>query len=258
MRLTGAWRVVQRNALVYRHVWRGSLFFTFLQPTLFLLAMGFGLGGFIDRGRGGMPGGVSFLTFLAPGLLAAACMQTAAFESSFPILGKMTWRRNYDAIVATPIRVVDVVLGELSWMAVRLMTVAVAFTTVMFVLGAARGALLPLAAAAAVLTGLAFSAPIMAYAATLKNGANFNAIFRFVITPLFLFSGVFFPVTLLPPPLRVLAPFTPLYHGVALTRGLALYTLDVTGAALHIGYLVALFAVGLLAAVRTFGARLHA
>ena len=258
MRPTRAWRVVQRNALVYRHVWRGSLFFTFLQPTLFLLAMGLGLGGFVDRGRAGMPGGVPFLTFIAPGLLAAACMQAAAFESSFPILGKMTWRRNYDAIVATPIRVVDVVVGELWWMAVRLSTVAVAFTVVMFALGAARGALLPLAAAAAILTGLAFSAPIMAYAATLKNGANFNAIFRFVITPLFLFSGVFFPVALLPPVLRVIAPLTPLYHGVELTRGLALHTIGPGAAAMHAGYLVLLLATGLLVAVRTFSSRLHA
>jgi lipooligosaccharide transport system permease protein len=256
--MTGALRIVQRNALVYRRVWRGSLFFSFLQPTLFLIAMGFGLGAFVDRGAAAIPGGVSFLAFLAPGLLASSCMQTAAFESSFPIVGKMTWRRNYDAIVATPIRVADVVLGELAWMGVRLMTVATAYTTVMFVVGAARGPLLPLAVVAAVLTGLAFSAPIMAYAATHTTSANFNAMFRFIITPLFLFSGVFFPVSLLPPVLRILAPLTPLYHGVELTRGLALQTIGPGAAVGHTAYLLALLLAGLFVAFRTFAAKLHA
>ena len=99
--MTTALRMVQRNALVYRRVWRGSVFSNFLQPTLFLIAIGMGLGSMIDRGGAALPGGVSFLQFLAPGLLAAAAMQTAAFESSYPILGKITWHRNYEAISAT-------------------------------------------------------------------------------------------------------------------------------------------------------------
>ena len=99
--MIGALRIAQRNALVYRRAWRGSLFVSFLQPTLFLLAMGVGLGALVDGGGSPLPGGVGFLEFLAPGLLAATCMQTASFESSFPISGKMTWRRNYEAITAT-------------------------------------------------------------------------------------------------------------------------------------------------------------
>ena len=99
----GALRIVQRNALVYRRVWRGSLFFNFLQPSLFLVSMGLGVGALVGRGGATFPGGVSFLAFLAPGLLASTCMQTAAFESSFPVVSKMTWRRNYEAISATPV-----------------------------------------------------------------------------------------------------------------------------------------------------------
>ena len=95
--------------MVYRRVWRGSLFLSFLQPTLFLVAMGMGLGGLIDRSGRALPGGLPYLAFLGPGLLAASCMQTASCESSFPIAGKMTWRRNYDAILATPLGVVDLV-----------------------------------------------------------------------------------------------------------------------------------------------------
>ncbi len=251
--------VVQRNALVYRRVWRGSLFLSFGQPTLFLTAMGVSLGTLIDRGDAELPGGVPFLHFLAPGLLAAACMQTAAFESSYPIIGKMVWRRNYDAIGATPVRTVDIVLGELTWIAVRLSTVAVSFLLVIaaFGVGGSLAAAL-LAAPAAVLTGLAFAAPILAYAATLKSSANFNTLFRFVITPLFLFSGVFFPLDRLPDWLEPVAWFTPLFHGVALTRGLMLNALDSSGWVAHVLYLAGMVAAGTLTAVHTFERRLHA
>src|SRR5690349_20426623 len=101
----GALRMVQRNALVYCRTWRGSLFFNFLQPALYLLAMGTGVGALIERGDPSLLKGIPFLSFLAPGLLAGACMQTASFESAFPITGKMTWQRNYEAINATPMRI---------------------------------------------------------------------------------------------------------------------------------------------------------
>jgi lipooligosaccharide transport system permease protein len=255
--MTGALRVVQRNALVYRRAWRGSLFMSFLQPTLFLLAMGVGVGGLVAGGAS-LPGGVGFLEFLAPGLLAASCMQTASFESSFPISGKMTWRRNYEAITATPVRIVDLVLGELAWMAIRLTMVSTTFTLVIALFGVPRSPLVVLAVPAAVLTGLAFSAPMMAYAATLKTNANFNVVFRFVITPLFLFSGVFFPLSRLPDALEDAAWITPLFHGVQLTRGLALGTLDGSVWPLHVAYLVVMLVIGATAAVRTFGRRLRA
>ena len=253
-----ALRIVQRNALVYRRTWRGSLFFSFLQPTLFLVAMGLSLGGLIDRGGASLPGGVPFLQFLAPGLLAAACMQTAGFESSYPISGKMTWQRNYEAINTTPIRIVDLVVGELVWVAVRLSTVAIAFAAVM----AGFGVRLPpsawLAVPAAVLTGLAFSAPIIAFAGTLKGGNDFNALFRFVLTPLFLFSGVFFPVARLPRVLQLVAWWTPLFHGVALVRGLTLSTVEPGDGLIHVAYLMGLMTLGGVAAVRTFDRRLRA
>lgn len=265
----GALRIVQRNALVYRRVWRGSLFFSFLQPTLFLAAMGLGVGRLVDAGAraaspgvaaagASLPGGGSFLTFLAPGLLAAACMQTAAFESTFPVMGKMTWRRNYEAMTAAPLGVADLVLGELAWVGLRLGMVALAFAGVIAAFGVSHSPRLLAAVPAAVLTGLAFSAPLMAYAVTLRNGANFNAVYRFLITPLFLFSGVFFPVASLPGPLPWLASLTPLYHGVELVRGLVLGTLTAGAGVVHVAYLGGLCAIGALVAVRTFGWKLHA
>jgi lipooligosaccharide transport system permease protein len=251
-------RIIQRNALVYRRVWRGSLFFSFLQPTLFLIGMGVGVGTLVDRGGTRLPGDVGFLRFLAPGLLAAACMQTASFESSYPIAGKITWQRNYEAILSTPIRILDVVLGELGWIAIRLAMVAVAFVGVMLAFDIPRSPLVILAIPAAVLTGLAFSAPIIAYSATLKSGGDFNVLFRFGITPLFLFSGVFFPITRLPDGLRPLAWLTPLFHGVELVRGLTLNTLEWQIGMIHLTYLAAMMTAGIAAAGRTFERKLRA
>jgi lipooligosaccharide transport system permease protein len=255
--MRSALRVVERNVMVYRRVWRGSVFTSFLQPTLFLLAMGLGVGSLVEGEHAGLPAGSSFLAFLAPGLLAAACMQTSAAESSWPVTGKMRWHRNYEAMTATPIGVRDLVVGELIWVAVRVATVAVAFALVSAAFGAiGLGAMVPVVLAG-VLTGLGFSGPILAYAATLPNNGNFNVLFRFVITPLFLFSGVFVPVTNLPGFLQALAWATPLFHGVELVRGAALGTLTVAAAAVHAAYLVAIMAVGLWLATRTFRGRLY-
>ena len=258
MRAFAAFRIVQRNALVYRRVWRGTVFSNFLQPSLFLLAIGMGLGSLIDRGGATLPGGVDFLHFLAPGLLAAAAMQSASFESSFPVLGKFTWHRNYEAICATPMRIADLVLGELAWVAARQTMVAVAFTIVLAAFGVPRSPLALLAIPSAVLTGLAFSAAIMAHAATLKTTENFNVMFRFGLTPLFLFSGVFFPMTRMPHWAQTVAWFTPLFHGVELVRGLMLDTLESPAWVIHVGYLAAMVAAGTLAALRTFRRRLNA
>jgi len=258
--MTRAFRIVQRNAIVYRRIWRGSVFSSFLQPTLYLMSLGVGVGSLIDPRRvAAIPAGASYLQFLAPGLLAAACMQVASFESAWPITGKILWRRNYHAILATPLAIDDLIVGELVWIGIRLMTVGSAFVLVGAAFGVTRIASATLVAVLlAVLTGLAFSAPIMAYAATLKTGTNFNIVFRFIITPLFMFSGVFFPVDRLPAPVQWIAEASPLYHGVQLVRGLTLRQLEPSIAMLHLIYLLALLVAGFLAARHTFRRKLFA
>lgn len=256
--MIGPFRMVQRNALVYRHAWRGSACMSFIQPTLFLLAMGAGVGSLMSSSTESIVGGFSYLHFLAPGLLAASCMQTATFESSFPVTAKMTWNRNYAAIAATPMSVADIVLGELAWIGVRQFIIATAFATVTLAFGVPKSWLALLAIPAAVLTGVAFSAAITGYSATLKSGGHFSIVFRFVITPLFLFSGVFFPVSRFPEPLRTLAWFTPLFHGVELVRGLMLGTIQSPIWVVHVGYLLLLLAIGIAVSFRTFGRKLRA
>jgi lipooligosaccharide transport system permease protein len=239
--------------LVYRRVWRGSLFSTFLSPVLFLAAMGIGLGSFVDKGSTIVAlGGVSYAAFLAPGLLAAQGMQTAASESTWPVMGGFTWDRTYHGMYATPVSVAGIVAGHLTWVTARLTLAASVFFLVMVVFGFVASPLGVLGIGAAVLTGLAFAAPITAFSAGQKNDTAFSAINRFLITPLFLFSGAFFPVDQLPAFLRPIAWLTPTFHGVALARGLSLGTLDLVGAVVHVGVLVAFIMVGVAWALVAF------
>jgi len=247
-------RVLEFNVQVYRRVWRGGLVTTFLSPILFLASMGFGLGGFVDSSRSasGALAGVPYAAFLAPGLLAAQAMQTAGFGSTYPIMGRIVWDRIYHGMLATPVSVPAIVAGELAWLAVRLAIVATAFLAIMALFGLLHSPLALLALPAAILTGMAFAAPIVAFTATQRNDSAFNAIFRFGITPLFLFSGTFFPVDQLPAVIRPVAWVTPLWHGVELTRSLTLGRIDPLADLVHVGVLAAFVAAGSIAALVTF------
>jgi lipooligosaccharide transport system permease protein len=260
-------RVLEHELLLYRRVWRGSIFSSFLSPVLFLAAMGLGLGGYVSqaggtagagtRGAAAALGGVSYLVFIAPGLLASTAMQAAAGESTFPIMGGIVWVRSFHGMLATPIRVLDVLLGKVAYIGLRLTLVCGVFFGVMVLFGAARGPQAILVIPAAVLTGLAFAAPIAAFSATQKDTGGFNALFRFGVIPLFLFSGTFFPISQLPVFLQPLAVVTPLWHGVDLCRTLALGTADAAGVLIHVAYLGTLTAAGLILAHRTFRRRLE-
>jgi lipooligosaccharide transport system permease protein len=238
MAVSSATRVVEHNALVFRRMWRGSLTVSFFTPLFFLASMGLGLGGLVNRGSGGV-GGVPYIDFLAPGLLAAVTMQTAAFECTYPLLGKIQWDHIYDAMLATPLAVRDLVIGEIAWVTVRLLLVSSIFWVVMAVFGVAHTPESLLAIPAATLSGLAFATPLIAFTSTQKNDGVMGTIFRVVITPLFLFGGAFFPISRLPGVLQAVAWATPLSHGVALSRGLVLGNLVTTEAALHVFVLLA-------------------
>lgn len=257
---SSAGRVFEHRFLQYRRTYRASLFSSFLLPVLFLTAMGLGLGTYVDggSGAGGTLGGVPYLVFLAPGLLASTAMQSAAFEATFPIMGGLVWSRTFHAMYATPISGSDVTLGNLLWITARLTLISTVFTIVMVLFGATGPGPIVLAIPAAVLTGLAFAAPIAAFSATQRTPEKFNAIFRFGITPLFLFSGTFYPVDSLPTILQPLAWVTPLYHGVELTRGISLGTIDdePVMALIHVVVLIGFAVVGTWFATRLISARL--
>jgi lipooligosaccharide transport system permease protein len=228
----------------YRRTWRGSAITTVLEPLGFLAAMGFGLGLLVDRGSGSATlGGVGYLEFIAPGLLAATSMQTATFESTYPVMGSIKWHRTYHGMLATPLRTVDTLAGHLLFVAFRLTVTATAFFLVMLLFGAIPSVWGVLAVPAAVLTGLAFAPAIFAFSATVEDQSAYAMLFRFGIMPMFLFSGTFFPISQLPGWLEPAALVVPLWHGVDLARDLALGQPSPGSAAVHVGYLL-LWAVG--------------
>ncbi|HET7686883.1 MAG TPA: ABC transporter permease [Candidatus Limnocylindria bacterium] len=249
-------RVFLRNWLVYRRLWHRSLAFGFLQPVLFLTAMGLGVGSLLGTDDASAFGGFAYLDWLGPGLLAAMAMQTATFESTYPIMNKIMWGQNYEAMLSTPLNVRSIVGGELSWVAFRIGTLAGVFLVVLTLFGVVRGPLALLAIPAAILTGLAFGSWLIAFTATQRNDVGFSAIFRFVINPLFLFSGTFFPLTQLPEALRAVAWATPLFHGVELVRGSVLGTLEPLPAAAHLAYLLVMVGAGVYLAQRLLTRRM--
>jgi lipooligosaccharide transport system permease protein len=245
-------------ALSYRRTWRGSMATTFVSPVLYLAAMGVGLGSFINKGgHTATLGHVTYLQFVAPALAATTAATTAAGESMFPIMGAIKWNRTYFGMLATPLRVGDVLAGHLLWIATRVATAVAAYLVVMAAFGTTPSvealAVLP----AGVLVGMAFAAPLAAFAASQENEQAFPLVFRLGVIPLFLFSGVFFPISQLPVGLRIVAYATPLWHGVDLCRRLTLGHIGAAAATVHVAYLVVLVLVGVLVATRTFRARLR-
>jgi lipooligosaccharide transport system permease protein len=242
---------------VYRRIWRSSIGSSVLGPLFYLGAMGFGLGSLIDAHGTARLGGVPYLAFVAPAILATQAMNTAMGEASFPVFGSVKWNKIYIAAQATPLRPADIFRGHLLFIMLRVTMNSVVFVVVMWAFGATRSAEVVLALPVAVLTGAAFATPVAAWAVTLQHESPFSYMFRFGMIPMMLFSGTFFPVSQLPGWLRPVAYATPLWHGVALCRSLSLGSVDVGSAAIDVGYLVALAGLGLWAGTRTFTRRLY-
>ncbi len=238
-------RVLEGHARSYRHTWRGTTVSAVATPVLFLAAMGLGLGTLVDQGpTGGGIDGVSYLAWLAPGLLAVSAMQNGAGDGAFPVLAGMRWVKDYHAAIATPVRPSDLMLGNLAWATIRLVALLAVFVLVAVVFGAlplGRGLL---AIAPGALIGVGTCAVVSAFMASRKSDEALSGLFRFVIVPLFLFSGAFFPLTELPAAVQPLARLNPVWHGVELTRTVALGTDTTLPWGWHFGVLILLLAVG--------------
>jgi lipooligosaccharide transport system permease protein len=226
----------EHQLLLYLRTWRGSIFGSFAQPVLFLVAMGMGLGSFVDRGGAGALGGVPYLQFLAPALLVSTVMQGSVFAATFPVMDGFHWSRRYHAMYATPLSPYAIAFGQMAWIATRATLVAAIFILMVVLLGAAATPGVILAVPVGTLTGLAFAGPIAAFMSTQRDTTAFNSIWRFGITPLFLFSGTFFPISQLPDLLQPVAWALPLWHGVDLARALSLGTV-MDNPLLHLAHL---------------------
>jgi lipooligosaccharide transport system permease protein len=254
-----SFRAFQCWLTVYRRIWRSSIWSSILGPVCYLGALGFGLGSLVDRHGTASLGGVSYLAFVAPAILASGAMNTGMQEASYPVFGLLKWNRIYIGAQASPLRPADIFRGHLMFMTMRIAMNCAIVTVCIWAFGAARSAGLVLAFPAAVLTGVAFAAPIAAWAVTVTAENSFSYLFRFVMMPLMLFSGTFFPITQLPSGLRALAYATPLWQGVALCRAFSLGTAagDPLGMLGHAAYLAALAAAGIWAGARTYRKRLY-
>jgi len=250
-------RQVDHWAVRWRRTWRGSAITNFALPVLYLLAMGVGLGGYVEGGGASRAlGGVAYLDYIAPGLLATTVFQNAVGASTWPVMGAIKWDKTYHAMLATPLRVRDILFGTLAYIAARLTLTAAVFLVVLMGFGVAASAWSVLALPAAVLVGMAHATPIVAYAAWLDRETGFMLLYRLGVVPMFLFSGAFFPVAQLPGPLQWLAQLMPLYSGVELVRGLVLGTPELWPSLLHAAYLLAWLAVGCWFADRLLARRL--
>lgn len=244
----------------YRRTWRGTVSTSVVSPVMYLAAMGVGLGSLVKGGSGSSgTDGLTYLQFVAPGLLAATAMQIGGFESTYPVLASFKWVRNYHAMAATPLTPAAILAGHLLWIATRAAMACAVYLGIIAAFGALKSPLAILALPVCVLLGLAFAAPITAFAASRDRDSGFAALQRFGIVPMFLFSGTFFNVTQLPEVIRPIAYITPLWHGVRLARDLTTGQLEY-GAAwlipLHILYLSAFVVVGVALAQRFYREKL--
>jgi lipooligosaccharide transport system permease protein len=257
-RVRGTLLVVEHFWTWYRRNWRATAVSSILQPVLFLVAFGVGFGTLV-AGRpavGAATGGVPYLVWLAPALLAVTAVQSGAFESSYPVFSGFKWQRIYHAMTAGPITPAQVAVAHVLWVAIKLTLTGAVFVMVAALVGGVVGPGMLGALAAAVLTGTGVTALVTAYAASIEVDQGFNVLFRLVVVPITLFSGTFFPIEQLPALVRPIAWISPLWHGTELARAAALDRWQVLPALGHLAYLVAMLLLGLVLSARFFARRL--
>lgn len=242
-------RMVQRAMLVYRRDWM-VIFSGFFEPLFYLLSLGVGLGGMVSAVNG-----VPYAAFVAPGLLASSCLNGAVSDGLFNVWFRLHYQKAYENILATPMRVADIALGELTWASIRGTLYACGFMVVILVLGAWRGPRILaspislLALPAAILCSLSFSAMALCLCSVVRRREDFEYVIGLLVMPMFLFSGIFYPVSQMPVAVQRALQLAPLYHGVELLR--ACTTAAFTPAvAWHVAYLVCAGTLAFVVAVR--------
>ena len=256
MLATGSLRVFERQARVYRTLWRGSVISHFAMPLMFLGAMGVGLGPIVDA-RTRDVGGVGYLAFIAPGLLAFMVAQSAAAEALWPVMAGHKWLGFYHGTVATPIEPTEVFTGYMLWLGAYDSLIATLFVIAATLLGGVSSAWAPLAIPAAALGALCFACPFSGFAMNRENDFGFSALLRLTVMPMAMFSGTFFPVTQLPDWLQKAVLLSPLYHSIELCRAAMTGHARSFGAVVaHVAFLLAVIAATSVRARASFRRRL--
>jgi lipooligosaccharide transport system permease protein len=216
VRIRGAYHVWRRDLQVYSKTWKMNILPNFFEPLIYLLGMGIGLGAWIRNDMGGM----SYLAFITPGLIVTSAMNGASFETTYNIFVKMHFGRTYHAITSTPVNIEDAMLGEVMWAMTRAMVYGVAFAIVVALFGLLPGfsglALVPVL----LLTSFVFATVGLCFTSFIRVIDMYSFYYTLFLTPMFLFSGIFFPLSNLPDWVRVVAWIFPLTHAVNLARGI--------------------------------------
>ncbi len=219
--IRGVYKVWQRNWRVFRKVFWRAIVPTIFEPFLYLLGLGLGLALYIPK-----ISGLGYLQFIAPGLVASSAMFGASYECTYNSFIRMKYEKVYEAMLATPLTIEEVIAGEILWGATRSSVNASIFLAAMALFGLVKSPLVLLVLPVIFISGLLFGVIGMIYTAIIPEIGLFNYYFTLFITPLFLFSGIFYPVEVLPHWARQLAWFTPLYHVVRVCRKLTLGRVD--------------------------------
>ncbi len=228
------------------------------QPVAYLFAMGVGLATLVDTNSASVFGGVSYLTFIAPALLVSASVMTAANEFTFPVLDGFKWRRVYFGPHASPLTPQQIALGQIIAVTVRFLLQSGLYFGVVALFGASPGGWGWVSILVATLAGLAFGLPLMAYSATIKEDkGQFAMVMRFIVMPLFLFSGTFFPLDTLPLAVQWIGWISPIWHGTELGRVFSYgYGEAPLLSIVHVLFLLALTLVGWVLTKRQFVKRM--
>ncbi len=240
----------------YRATWSSTLITSVLFPVFFLLAVGFGLGTQIDDTSA--LGTADYASFIGPGVLAGVATLQAGGLSLWPTLGAIKWQGDYAAALATPLTTTELVIGHILWIGFRILVSATVYLGVLAVFGVVDSWWALAAPPVAFLLAMAVAGPLSAWSASQDSDDTFGPINRLGLTPLFLFSGAFFPLEQLPTAVAWVSRAFPVWHGVEMTRGLINGTVTVGPALGHVAYLFAWAFIGAALSVRSFTRRLAA
>lgn len=255
----GAVRVATLDWLVYRRMWFTNLLSSFLQPVLYLLGLGVGVGTLVDRNTAsaGTLGTASYIAFVAPGLVVTTGMSLASLDSMWPVLGGLKWNRSYHGVAATPLDAADIVCGHALKMVARCVAACALVAIALALFPDTRSwGLVPTVVVAA-LVGVAFAMPVMAISVGAEGDGVFASLNRFVFIPLFLFGGAFYPLSQLPTVVQWLARVTPLWHGTTVARQFTLGPVHWAEVAGHVAYMALWAVVGTVIATRRLRRRLY-
>ena len=249
-RLWRARRLVERNIMVYRHQWM-IIFSGVFEPIFYLVGIGLGIGGIIGNVPPELVEGqtISYVAFVAPALLATAAMNGAVFETIFNVFFKLNYAKTYDGVLATPMGITEIALGEMLWALMRAALYAVAMFVIMLVAGLILSPWGALMVPAALLVAAAFAAAGLAGTSYLRTVNDFDVPMGLIVMPMFLFSGTFFPISTYPEPIQWFMQLTPLYHAINLIRGLSTGLLG-PAQVWDFAYLLVFFAVCMWLAMR--------